>query len=401
MGFLRLYLALCVIQAHSEAIFPWRNHGGREAVQIFYIISGFYMQYIWAKSKYVSAKSFYQSRALRIFVPYWTILAIVVLVSLGMGFFLDRWLTLSQLIEGNEVTKLGPSIAILSNFTIFFQDMVFFLNQDPGTSLHFTSDFWKSSQPLFRFLWIPQAWSVGVELTFYLIAPLLCRNLKWHSLIGILVASIAFRFLAYGLLDLDHDPWTYRFFPFELTYFLLGILACRILLRNETSFAKLESLVSKIHVRFGLWFYPFLFLMIGLCLWIHARQGALVAIYAKRIPGGLGSEIGYMSVMVSWIVILPFLFTISQRLKFDRWIGELSYPVYLLHFTVAMMAKSLAETHPIFAPFVGEFSAILSIAVAIALNILVFQRFENWRQDRVLNTLRGCYISDDKRVPSS
>lgn len=401
MGFLRLYLAICVVRAHSEAIFPWSSHGGRDAVQIFYIISGFYMQYILTRSKYTSVKSFYLSRALRIFIPYWSILGIVILLSIVSGIFFERWLTLQLLLNGEDVIRIGPILSLISNITIFMQDWMMFLSQDPGTSLQFTSDFWKSGQPLFRFLWIPQAWSVGVELTFYLFAPILCRKLNLRTLIGILVASIVLRFLAYGLFDLSHDPWTYRFFPFELTYFIVGILACRLLFGKESFFAKLESFISKIQVCFGMWFYPLLALFIGLSLWIHARLGASVTIYAKRIPGGLGSEIGYMLVMVGWIVIIPILFTITRQLKLDRWIGELSYPVYLLHLTVAILIKNLAETHPSITPFVGEFSAAISILVAIALNILVFQKFENWRQDRIRHTQESSNTSTDKLAPSS
>ena len=65
MGILRIYLALCVVAEHSTSIFPWQNHRGKEAVQIFYLISGFYMAHI--AGKYKSVIEFYLSRFFRIF----------------------------------------------------------------------------------------------------------------------------------------------------------------------------------------------------------------------------------------------------------------------------------------------------------------------------------------------
>ena len=44
MGIPRLYLSLCVVGTHAEPVLPWRMHGGADAVQIFFVISGFSMQ---------------------------------------------------------------------------------------------------------------------------------------------------------------------------------------------------------------------------------------------------------------------------------------------------------------------------------------------------------------------
>jgi peptidoglycan/LPS O-acetylase OafA/YrhL len=59
MGILRVYLALCVIAAHSHRVLPWRMHDGRQAVQIFYIISGFYMAMVLS-TRYSSARDLYE-----------------------------------------------------------------------------------------------------------------------------------------------------------------------------------------------------------------------------------------------------------------------------------------------------------------------------------------------------
>src|SRR5258707_6135921 len=94
MGILRIYLALCVVAAHSGVnILPWPMHTSVEAVETFFLISGFYMSLI--STKYETATEFYASRFLRIFVPYYVILGIVIIASIITGFIAGNWLVLA------------------------------------------------------------------------------------------------------------------------------------------------------------------------------------------------------------------------------------------------------------------------------------------------------------------
>src|SRR5437879_12743259 len=97
MGYLRTYLALCVVAAHSSPIFPWPAHEGSEVVQIFFIISVFYMAMILS-GKYKSTKSFYISRWLRIFGPYYMILIAIILWSIIWGLLSHDFLTLNAFV---------------------------------------------------------------------------------------------------------------------------------------------------------------------------------------------------------------------------------------------------------------------------------------------------------------
>jgi len=66
--------------------------------------------------------------------------------------------------------------------------------------------------------WIRQAWSVGAEIWFYLLAPLMVRR-RWTVQLAILLASLAIK-LAMGAYDIS----TYYFFPANLWLFLAGSL---------------------------------------------------------------------------------------------------------------------------------------------------------------------------------
>ncbi len=95
MGFLRLYLALCVVAGHAGDVFPWEMHNGRQAVQIFFIISGFYIELILS-GKYHTRTAFYKSRALRIFPPYALVAAGVCLLSLACRLLFGDWFFLGR-----------------------------------------------------------------------------------------------------------------------------------------------------------------------------------------------------------------------------------------------------------------------------------------------------------------
>ena len=46
---------------------------------------------------------------------------------------------------------------------------------DGGRAFSFTTDFMNSDPHVWKFLLVPQAWSLSIELAFYLLAPLLVR----------------------------------------------------------------------------------------------------------------------------------------------------------------------------------------------------------------------------------
>ena len=383
MGILRLYLALCVIGNHSEAVLPWRVHGGAVAVQIFFIISGFYMQFILGSGKYGTVSQFYLSRWLRIVMPYLVASVCVVLASVAMGLATGDYLTLAATVHPSGNGLLGTSLALLSNVTIFFQDWIMFLSHEAGESLRFTADFRADAHPLYRYLWIPPAWSVGVELTFYLTAPFLVGRLSSAAIGVVMALSFAARLLCYGWLYLDHDPWTYRFFPFEVFHFCLGILACRLMQRFPSTFNRITTATEGLAGRLGVLFLP---VMAG-CVLVTARLhllansfitlcSSLVAADAPAMADAVSLELA----IAAWVVIIPVLFSMTRRLAADRFVGELSYPVYLLHYTVILLVKAALLASNLPASMIGEVAAVVSVLLAAALHVAVLQPFDAWRQ---------------------
>jgi len=94
--------------------------------------------------------------------------------------------------------------------------------------LVFTQNFSKSDLPLYPGLIIPQAWTLGLEISFYLIAPFILARKK--ILFLLLIFSFAIRIILHQIGLGREDPWVYRFFPAELAFFILGALSQQFLM---------------------------------------------------------------------------------------------------------------------------------------------------------------------------
>lgn len=358
MGTIRLILAISVVIAHSTDIFGFRLVGGQLAVQTFYIISGFYMALI-LKEKYIGAngsyKLFISNRFLRIYPVYWVILIATVLVSLaaylysGSGFF-------HIYAEYFDSMSIGSILfLIFTNIVLFFQDTVLFLGLDVSSgNLFFTSDFAASDPALCDFLFVPQAWTVALELTFYLIAPFIVKK-RIRYLIGMIVVLLILRFIiSYGF-GLNYDPWTHRFFPTELVFFIFGIIAYHIYKR----IAAVE--IKKVYLN-SIW--------IGFLAITFAFSFLPLEYDIKRIA--------YLSI---FFMALPFIFILTKSWRFDRNIGELSYLVYISHTFVLICMRPFKFLYADGA--YGISLVVLTLLCSVLLNELVSKKIEQMRQKRV------------------
>jgi peptidoglycan/LPS O-acetylase OafA/YrhL len=370
MGFLRIYLALSVIAGHTNTfILPWPMHSGAQAVQIFYLVSGFYMALV--SSKYNTAAEFYTSRFMRIFIPYWTILAGVLVISSLSGLLTGQWLALEAYttLSPEKNGALGIILVIVANVTLFFQDWILFLKHDAGQALSFTTNWRNSASPLWKYLVIPQAWSVGVELAFYLLVPWLNKQ-KTKVLGGIVLFSLLLRILAYETAHLTNDPWTYRFFPFELATFLLGMLSFRAYAHFKTRLAKALPVIRNNK--------QYLLGAVGLLGTFFVAKGSTYVLSTL-----IGDNYAEVIASFGWAILLPVIYHIFGNWKPDRVIGELSYPVYLLHiFVIELVSLGMIELG-IQGKFLGIIGAIATLAVALVLFKTLFQPIENRRQEYV------------------
>ncbi len=236
---------------------------------------------------------------------------------------------------------LGELYVVIANTTMIGHDWAHFL--DP----------WTKNRTFTGIALISQAWSIGTELWFYMLAPFLVR-LRTRWLLVLVGASVACRFITLRM-GLPFWPWQQRFFPCELYFFLMGILAYRC-------YHYYQQMEKPWVLNPWLCRLATLLLCLGVSLvsWVKGAQH-LTAWHSI----GLG---------VVFFALLPFAFHATRSSRWDRLIGELSYPIYLWHICLGYFC------HPAQVYGKGGLLLLLCVAVSVPTVLLLEHPVERWRQ---------------------
>jgi len=285
-GIYRYLLANLVVLAHLW----WQltHWTGWYAVFGFYVLSGYLMALVLDRVYPLSVGGttrFLANRALRIFPPY--------LVILGLASLLVFWIP-------HAARTLNASMAFPSAAWGWVSNLVIFgLNSEP--------------QRL-----VPPAWSLDVELCFYVGMGLLLA--RWRSIVVVwFIASLAFTVYT----NLVDAPFLYRYratpsasLPFSLGA-LLYHFRCRLALESGWHVPAAATLF------FG-----------------HA------ALAGSIWEGGDGLEYAgfYYSMFAAGYLTLA-LSVLDRRqvpgwlVRLDRRLGDLSYPIFLGHWSAATLVN--------------------------------------------------------------
>ena len=346
MGSLRTILSISVIFTHS---YGHSFLSAKNAVQLFFIISGFLISYVLVELKnYSNVKDFYINRFLRLYPIYYTLILLIFVIS----YFLFDLTNLFSIWQQSPI--LAKVFLVISNAFVFGQDWVFFLKIEDD-NLIFSKDFSTSEIKLYQGLIILPAWSLAIEISFYLIAPFILFNKR--IIFILLVASIVLRaFLIKIGLGL-HDPWTYRFFPTELSFFLIGSLTHQILYPFYKRILKNHiDLLSKLSTFFLIFFIVTFF----------------------KIP--ISDNVKDILLFTCFIILLPLIFLFNKKNKWDRNIGELSYPMYICHWPIYITVDLVSKKFIFYNEKLILLSCVFfSIFLAIILNVLVSKKINSIR----------------------
>jgi len=358
MGLVRLLLALSVVLGHAGGYHGLVLVGGRVAVEGFFIISGFYMALVLSEkydsiaSRSQRLRTFYTARILRLYPTYAVVVVLTLIVD---GVLRRRWEHLLA-VRGGAFGIGGLLLLIGTNLVIVGQDAVVFLGAHAHGGLFVPHSLAVSPRPLWTFLVVPQAWSLSLELGFYLLAPWLVRR-RTRVVAGMAVASVACRaVLVYA--GLSGDPWSYRFFPNELVFFFVGVLGYRLNVRYRRR--RRRSLEV-------------------------GALGALVVTMAAMSYVHVPLKQGVFFILLA--VSVPCVFELTKRSRLDRVIGDLSYPLYICHLAVL---RQFWVHHSD-----GALKATgVSLAVAAALLLFVDRPVDRLRQRRVARAIPPTGIPD-------
>jgi peptidoglycan/LPS O-acetylase OafA/YrhL len=353
MGTIRLLLALSVLIVHSAPVFGVMLLSGDMAITAFFMVSGFLMALI-LETKYVGrVRAFYLNRILRIYPPYFVALAgSIVFFVLVTG---NRWYDPVKVMRWFAEAEAWGAMAwtAVTNLTLIGINLVRYVNPDEAGRLYINV-FEKGGFPGHNILFVPQAWTLGLELYYYAIVPFVVL-LRTRYIAAITIA----------LFFLNHKARLYiasqgiEFFPdasfaYQLKYFLLGTLGFRFV-------GPLRMLAER---------YSAFRLLPAMSL---AAAFVLIA-------GGLPAYYTWFFDMdwfyLAFALCIPGIFIVSSNWKFDAALGEYSYPVYLFHYPVTIGVYMWLPTE-----WHGEFTLTITMLLATAYIQLIDKRIQAVRKD--------------------
>ena len=324
---LRALSILAVIAYHfCPRAFP----GGFIGVDVFFVISGFLISGIILRSLEAGAfgyASFYARRIKRIFPA----LAIVLAFSLAAGWtflFSDEWKALGK--------HVFAGAAFLSNIALMREGGYF---------------------DVVRTKLLLHLWSLGIEEQFYIAWPLLLA-ITWKRRLSPLwsIGAISLASFAFGLLCAVRRPPLAFYFP-GARFWELGVGA---LLAYFTTFPKPTG--------FSRWRCPST--LLSTCGISLVLASSLCISESRAFPGAwallptAGATLTVLAGPAAWWnrVVLS-----SRAMVF---IGIISYPLYLWHWPVLVLARVLSRRDP------SPQLLLIVLLVSAAFSILTYQFVE-------------------------
>lgn len=352
MGWLRLLLATCVVAFHTGGLDrPFFMLSGTHAVEAFFLISGYFMAAVLdTKYRGQPKRLFYFNRVLRLFPAYLVILVLFCLAKPILLHGVDPRACGFACMGHDATPRSDGNVAlwVLTNIFIVGKEVWLFngagwdglfhaLASPPGPEAIAAM---RSMQP---YQVVAQAWSLSLELQFYLLAPFLVR---WSigGLIALCGASLALRLGLFGA-GYAYEPFVYYALPGQLCFFLFGVLSYRLSPRWRN--------LGGQRLRWAL----------------IAGMTVFTVMFPSRLDGLPQIDPNRVVYMACLFLVLPMLSRPTATSRIDRICGDLSYPVYIVHLPLLAVLASLGLEPPYggFAPF-----AVLMVPTLVLSAMLLY-----------------------------
>lgn len=179
---------------------------------------------------------------------------------------------------------------------------------------------------------------------------------------AVMLGLLAMRFAATKA-GLVADPWSYRCFPLELPLFLAGSLGYRFY-RGQRHRAWMSPRIGRT-----------VFVLVLAAIAGYAAVPSIVEMVPKLWM--LHPYLNLRPICLGFALALPWIFAATRNWRWDRAVGELSYPLYIGHMLVVwvvpgMMPEALAPLHSLAV-------CVVSLGLAVVLHVGLQRRIDRWR----------------------
>lgn len=268
-------------------------------------------------------ENFYVGRMGRLLPPYFLMLLLMVawFAYNGVPTVLTSAIGLPV---SEQATLIFLNLSLLGQD--LFQAMVDVRRAEPDSaavrymSQVFSPDFYQT-----HWMLIGQAWSLSTELLFYICAPFIVRSPR--RVVLLLVLSFGLRMVMIHGLGMSSALWGGRVFPLTLCIFLLGAGAYHVG----------KAMEGRLPLRaMGV---GFLASFSAFSIWALYANGRIL--YTDDYD-----TVGFWLTYLVFAAALPCVFALTREWRSDRTIGDLSYPVYLVHGLVIGLIYSADDPFP-------------------------------------------------------
>jgi peptidoglycan/LPS O-acetylase OafA/YrhL len=297
-----------------------------------------------------SVMVFYTNRLLRLFPAYLFMLFVSfgVLYALDVGIFvyIDRFEKVFTHGVFMAVSYLWTNIAVLG------QEMLFLLGIDTANYSFYWAPNGTASVKAWNYVLIPQAWSLSMELYFYMLAPFILRRGMYWVVVGF-VLSLGLRLFIVSK-GPEYDLFLRRFFPAELCLFLVGSISYFLFTR-----------IKEYRRKYSL----------GLTCWVTLL---VVLVFYNKKKKKFSLALLPFTILLS----MPFIFNLTKDSRFDRFLGNISYPIYIVHFLIVVIFEEYFEEQ-----YFEEKYLLFMLLLVFSASLVVYYAIEapidHWRQRRV------------------
>lgn len=290
MGYYRYIISVLVLLSHTGLYFLGVNQGIVSVIS-FLLITGYTTELSLERMDVANIKSiggFLGKRFIRIFPQYWFYVLFTFAIVFGFGLWHETVSDISLKSVIGNMLLLPLNYSYLSNVI---------------------------SDPLAYCLAIPAAWTLGLQFTWWVIAPMIkrCRKTEIGKKFIYIVAFISVTVFISSIIGITSGMYSYSNIVGMLWVFLLGILI------NENR-------------------YKFLGAVWTIDLFLIAYLS-----YHDELINGQNN-----AVCIGLLVGIPMVTLVKNfpRTKLDGFFGNISYGVYLNHFTVKEILVNVMNREP-------------------------------------------------------
>ena len=330
-GVLRLFLAYTVVFFHLGSLHYGRLLMGLWAVNVFFILSGYWINHMWDNKYSKCRRSYLTFLASR----YWRLaplfLLCYVLAAAVIGLVPHWWYDTFR-----WARLVRSPVWWVQSMLLIYTGQAYLL---------------------------PQVWSLAKEMEFYILAPLFAGTglvaryageRRTCLVLALMIPVLLLLWLTVGINTCEH-----------FSLFFAGMLAYSMKWRPSRGLAILSAV---------------LFAGLAWCCnnYTHSPEGVLESVLVE-----VSARINQVWPLIGAFLFIPFaIYTVNQRSsKLDRSLGDLAYAVYLFHW-IPVTVVAIA------CPYLGYPARyILTVVAVLVGSVVLFVLF-----DRPMEKLRHAFV---------